>query len=229
MEQVTDVLANYATKEVLTVFAALGVAWVGWKAAAKTYGVASAFAQKASFMGITAGVLFLAGTGITGLGIGELVSRVDIEDTGSFKNDQLLKIVNDDNVSLEVAREILTYAQNRDSQLPDSDQKLVDLVESNPESLTAFIELLKAREERIGKQVKAEDFVTLTSYDSPSDLKEFDLVEANEVTVQDSSTLMNVPLAWLCIMLGIGGAITGVTCFANSPVQKSNNSYNTHM
>ena len=237
MEQFTEMLATYATKEVLTVLAALGVAWAGWKAASKTWGIASGFAQKASFMGITAGVLLLAGLGVTGLGVGELSSRgsndnevtraAQIEEASrpGFKNDQLLKLLTaDNNVSTELTRQILDYARNRDGVLPD--QKLLELAEKNPEALTALIELMKAREERVSRQYEyarsqnhqASESVRLTSYDgegtsAASIENQFNLVEADQATIKNADSLMSRPMAWLCILLGIGASGSGVTCF----------------
>lgn len=246
MEQFTEMLTQYATKEVLTVIAALGVAWGGWKAASKTMGLVSTFAQKASFMGITAGVLLLVGLGVTGLGVGELASRgsgpaadeitqaalIEEASKPGFKNDQLLTLLtSDNNVSTELTREILDYARNRDGQLPD--QKLLELTENNPEAITALIELMKAREDRIAKQyeyartqhadsVKSMTanldepvyFVPYDEYTKTSDNKsEFNLVEADETTIGNADSLMSVPMAWLSILLGLGGTISGVTCF----------------
>ena len=238
MEQFTEMLAQYATKEVLTVLAALGVAWAGWKAASKTWGVASSFAQKASFMGITAGVLLLTGLGVTGLGVGELASRGDAETDNEitraaqieeasrpgFKNDQLIALLTaDNNVSTELTRQILDYARNRDGVLPD--QKLLELAEKNPEALTALIELMKAREERVARQYEyartqhqQDGQVRLTSYDGigtdASQIEsEFNLVEADETTIKNADSLMTVPMAWLCILLGVGASGSGVTCF----------------
>lgn len=233
MEPITELLANYATKEVLTVITALGVAWVGWKAAAKSWGIASSFAQKASFMGITSAILMLTGLGVTGLGIGELSSRVDsdpvshataIEEASKpgFKNDQLIDLLTSKNtVSTELTREVLNYARNRDGQLPD--HKLLELAEKNPQALTALIELMKAREERaiqqyefVNRTYKTRDTqnVSLTTYETDSANTEFNLVEADESVITNADSLMSVPMAWFCILLGIGGATSGVTCFA---------------
>ena len=75
MENVGELMQQYATKEVLTVVAAIATAWIGWRAAVKSVGMVKGFANKASFAGLTSAFLLIAGFAALGLGIGELASR----------------------------------------------------------------------------------------------------------------------------------------------------------
>lgn len=240
---ISELMATYATKEVMTVMAAIGVAVAGWKAASKTWGVVSSFAQKASFMGFVSGMLLLSGLGVTGLGIGELESRSDTPTAENspleaaaleeairpgIKNDELVQLLTGENhVSVELTKEVLDYARNRDGFLPD--EKLLELAQESPEALTALIDLMKIREERIAKQIdssrenavavsaaetSSDPFapVSLTSYDS-SQAEAYELVEADEAVIKNADSMMSKPMAWLCIMLGIGASGSGITCF----------------
>jgi hypothetical protein len=71
MDEIIRTLPNYLTKETITVVGAIATAWIGWKVAAKSFGIISSFATKFSFFGITAAVMFICGLGATGFGIAE--------------------------------------------------------------------------------------------------------------------------------------------------------------
>lgn len=159
-QEVVSTLAKFATPEVLTVLGALFTAWVGWKAASKTYGLATAFAQKCSFLGLTAAILFVAGLGSVGVGTGECVARISDSpskerDVG-IADDKLIQMAEKCN-DKEMAKVILAYAQLRDAKNKGKGQgadaeRLAGLVErttpENKEAVVALIKYMQAREER---------------------------------------------------------------------------------
>ena len=154
-------LAKYATPEVLTVVGALFTAWIGWKAASKGMGLVGGFIQKCSFLGLTAAVLFVAGLGSTGVGMGEVVARI----SDSPKSDRDVGITDENLIKMaekchdkEVAKVYLAYAQQRDaknkgksSNAADT-ERLAQLIEKttheNKDAVVALIKLMQAREER---------------------------------------------------------------------------------
>ena len=117
MENIGELMQQYATKEVLTVVAAIATAWVGWRAAVKSVGVAKGFAGKASFAGMTSAFMLIAGFCALGLGIGELASRSGGEEVveaveTQLTNEQLVVLATSERTNdLE---EILRYAETRD-------------------------------------------------------------------------------------------------------------------
>lgn len=128
MDQIGEVLGQYATKEVLTVMGALVTAWLGWKAAKGTYGMVASIAKKASFMGLASAAMLTVGLGVAGLGIGELNSRPQVKEETNvvgLTNDDLLEIVDNEKASPELVKAILEYAKARDK----SDSKPATKVE----------------------------------------------------------------------------------------------------
>ena len=184
MENIGELMQTYATKEVLTVVAALATAWMGWKAATKTVGMAKGFATKASFAGLTSALLLLAGFGGLGMGIGELASRgggekeevqakpVEIQLT----NKQLVKLATSANANdLE---EILKYATARDKAARESTPPSQDAVAYTP---VAFAN------ERPYEEL-------------PFEVKEQDVATNDE-------SIMTTPMAWTTIGLGLASLI----------------------
>lgn len=233
IQQWTDTVGQLATKEVITVLAALAVAWTGWKTASKGWGVASNFAQKASFMGLTATLLILGGLGATGFGVGELTTRMGNDQeikspeeiaamqeasTPGLKNKELIELLKSDStVSTELTKEVLAYARSRDGQVPDTE--LLKLAEKNPEHLPVVIDLLKAREVRLAKQVETnrdnlqtKKGVVLTSLDQKpeGEQTEVQLVEAEK---PKKESLVTPQVAWMNILFGIGSVISGFVVF----------------
>lgn len=168
-------IAKYATPEVLTVVGALFTAWIGWKAASKSMGLVGGFIQKCSFLGLTAAVLFVAGLGSTGVGMGEVVARISDSpskerDVG-ITDDNLIKMAEKCN-DKELAKVYLAYAQQRDAKnkgrtsTAADTERLAQLVEKatpeNREAVVALIKLMQAREERENGQKTA----TTTSTDA---------------------------------------------------------------
>lgn len=106
-----DWLANYATKEVFTVFGTLLIAWLGWKASAKTIGLVGSIAKKASFTGLATAFLVTCGLGAAGYGVGELKTQASDQNDHRFTNEQLLKL---SERGAEIGQ-ILEYSQSQNT------------------------------------------------------------------------------------------------------------------
>lgn len=120
MDQIGQFLSQYATKEVITVAAAVLAAYCGWKAAKGAYGVVAGFAKKASFMGLTSAVMLAAGMGAVGLSFGEFSSRPASKSDKPIRigisDGVLSEIVRDEDAKPEAIMAIMKYAEHRDQQ-----------------------------------------------------------------------------------------------------------------
>lgn len=191
MENIGELMQQYATKEVLTVVAAIATAWVGWRAAVKSVGVAKGFADKASFAGMTSAFLLIAGFAALGLGIGELASRsgdgggegvVEAVET-QLTNEQLVVLATSERTNdLE---EILRYAETRDKAARErqilQDQKPV-----------AAVFAVSDKPAAIPSNQPYEEL--------PFEVEEVAIIENEE-------SIMTTPTAWMTIGLGLASLI----------------------
>jgi hypothetical protein len=233
VNEILQQLSKYATPEVITVFGALLVAGLGWKAAQKSAGLLGSVAQKAGFLGVTAAILFMTGVGSTGLGVGELVCRVtnspsNPKDKGI--NDEKLLQLAEKCHDKDMAKLLMDYARVRDGDTGNEDVRvLTSLIErqmtncstekdreANAKSLNTFIEYLSARERNKNGTATAvlnkESLVSLTTTvpgEPTIQPKEHPSLFA-KLTNNDS--LLSIPWAVGLIGLGIGGIFCGVVC-----------------
>jgi hypothetical protein len=207
MNQIGEVLRQYATTEVLTVLGTLVMAAVGWKVAKGTLGLMAGIAKKASFMGLASAALLTAGLSMTGFGIGELNSRPSIQEettnvTGLSNND-LLKIVNNEKAHPELVKVILDYAQARDKS-PANEKHGIERASSKKNQKVAFtIEGNKLI------PVSLEEPVLSKPYD------EITVDPVKEAAHKAEESVVSLPFAWSSIGLGLALAISGVAAFAN--------------
>jgi len=196
MNQIGEILSQYATKEVLTVIGALVTAWIGWKTAKGTYSMVAGVAKRASFLGLASAVLLAAGLGTTGLGIGELNSRPTTEaeaETIGMSNYDLLRIIKSNKVSPEIVKEVLRYAEIRDV----SEKEL-----SKINSDTVF------RLEE-GKLIP----VSLDNSVLPVPYEEITIDPVKESSINAEESIVSIPVAWGMIGLGFASTICGLSVF----------------
>lgn len=230
--QILSTVGKYATPEVITVFGALLTAWVGWKVAAKSIGLIGAFAQKASFVGLTAAVLFVAGLGGAGVGTGELVARITnspskAEKTG-LSDEKLLQLAKDCH-NTDTAKLITDYARARDGQGNEDVQILAKLVEKqmtdrsnfdkdgNNTALVAFLEYLKAKEVNKSAKTKLDNTlvqtVSLTTTDGTVPVSLDNPPSLAEPQAKNKDSLLSIPVSLGLIGCGIASCICGICCW----------------
>lgn len=144
------------TPELVTVVGALVTAWIGWKAAAKSFGLVSGLLQKTSFLGIVSIVLFIGGLGTTGVGIGEIASISNSSEKAVKKgipDSTLYHMIQ--NCSNEKSIKLaIEYAKVRDGDMTESDRAVVEIIKEMKEKgkdvdnkvMIAFIEYLKTKD-----------------------------------------------------------------------------------
>lgn len=214
-------IGRYATPEVITVVGALFTAWIGWKIAAKSFGLISALAQKASFIGLVTAILCVSGFSSIGLGVGELAHWIyQKEPIEKMDNGHLVEIAARGGNS-ELAETILAYAQQRD--LPADDNEFLALYElarkTSKEELTTedreaktkvllgLIELAKAKQGQSNDQL-----VSLSNY-TPTKNVSYDFKTEPVVTPPTLSMLpISAPIAVTLIGFGIGLLCCSVAC-----------------
>lgn len=200
MDNIAQLMSDYATKETMTVVAALATAWIGWKAAAKAVGMAQGFATKASFAGLTSAILVIAGFGGLGIGIGELATRTGGEeeqinrpDETQLTNDQLIALATNKNTSKESLEEILQYTTARDMAARASAAHLTD-----EEGRTWILE-------------KQAAYMPVAS-SQPYEELPFEVFEQEESAINEES-IMSLPQAWSSIGFGLACLISGFSVF----------------
>lgn len=227
--------SQYATPEVLTVFGALFAVFIGYKVTAKTVGLVAGIAKNFSFLGLTAAVLFMAGLGSTGIGVGELVGRYNDSPSNT---DQRVGVSDADLVKLagttqdkDITKTILDYANTRDGKNKRNGhdiERLAALIEKttpdNKEAVVALINYMKAKEER--KSLDAATTVASTTLltSTLSDSKDRDQ-PGIAPTGGGRNSAISLQTAFMLILAGFGGVATGITAYRwrkNNPQVASN-------
>jgi hypothetical protein len=203
MNQIGELLSQYATKEVLTVIGAVFTAWMGWKTAKGSYGVATKLAKRASFLGLTAAGLLAMGLGTVGLGIGEIKSRPT--DVSGFSNRDLVKILESGKASESLVKEVLTYVQARDRN--NNNEKPTDINQLNSRSAYQLEDgkLIPVSLEN-GKLVPVDSLLKV-----PYEEITIDPVKENSVKSEES--IVSIPTAWGLIGLGFASSLAGLSVF----------------
>jgi len=211
MENIGEFMQGYATKEVFTVISAIAVAWVGWKAATKTVGMAKGFAQKASFAGLTSAFLLLAGFGGLGAGIGELASRTTDAETGvefQLTNQQLIDLATNENANKSHAtEEVLKYATTRDK--------------ANRESI-APVAMTDSQGRTWVVQEEKEAEAIQVAYDQPQKPRPYEElpfeVEEQQAAIKNDESIMTTPMAWTTIGIGLASLIGSFSVFSTRKI-----------
>lgn len=207
MNELANNLSQYATSEVVTVLAALATAWIGWKAASKSVGVAKSIAKKATFMGLASTIMLVSGLGVGGLGIGEIMSRQD-SPNGGISNIQLQELVSNESVSGKELKSIIEYVNHRDKQNSLSNQQIMDLAKStDSQQLTAILAYISDRDKVNDKQ----EYIPVSFSDEVKDKVE---IAPTSDEIKNSESIMTLPYAWMTALAGIGLTLGGVTCFS---------------
>ena len=202
MENVGELMQQYATKEVLTVVAAIATAWIGWRAAVKSVGMVKGFANKASFAGLTSAFLLIAGFAALGLGIGELASRssggeevIEAVET-QLTNEQLVVLATSEKAN--DIEEILKYAETRDKAARE--YQALQIQKPAPAAIFAVSD----------KPVPSDQ-----PYEElPFEVKEVAIIENEE-------SIMTTPTAWMTIGLGLASLIGSFGVFTTRKVYTS--------
>lgn len=205
-------------------------------------GLVGGLIQKCSFLGLTAAVLFVAGLGSTGVGMGEVVARISdspkSERDVGITDENLIKMAEKCN-DKEVAKVYLAYAQQRDaknkgkvSSAADT-ERLAQIVEKatpeNKDAVVALIKLIQAREEReSGKAISttltpteaALVSTTFISNETPApETKKFNfnpLTRTDPVTGERNS-IFSLQTALGMIFCGLASAVCGVVLYRRKP------------
>lgn len=218
MEQVFEFASQYVTKEVISVLALLVTAWMGWKAASKSFSFVAGVARKASYTGIAATGLLAAGLGATGLGIGELWSRPSLDSTNAvgIDDDKLLKVATDPNTDEAIVKEVLTYASKRDERTSQKMQDKSDL---------AFV--LKINDDGTLRAEKTSvvnaglEIPIAPPTPAPLTEDEIQVEPVVEAALTAEESLVTIPIAWMLIGLGLAGSIAGTTVFVTRNDRKN--------
>jgi hypothetical protein len=231
-----NVIGKYATPEVLTVMTGVAAAWIGWKVAAKSFGLLGAIAQRASFLGLTAAVLFITGLGTTGVGTGEVVARVSngggdtpkVEKVG-MSDENLAKLI-DKCHDKEMVKLVLDYSRTRDGiSSGEETQILAKLVEkqmadrSNFDkdgtntALVAFVEYLRAKEQNKTGVAPAPAKTVKVSTATAGTGELIDeakaLIGDQPVVAENPNSRMSLPTSLGMIGIGIAASIAGIVAW----------------
>lgn len=211
MEDIFLTLSKFCTKETVTVVAALATAWLGFKAAAKGYGIVSNLATRVSFIGLTATVMFIMGLCGAGVGVGELAGRWNSTpqktDVEGLSDEQLITLAGKvDNASL--AETILQYAKVRDSGGEIKAQTVANMVaQTNAENKEAVLEFLKLLNNTERKPISArETGIHFTSAEKPKEI---------EIAPSTYKPLMSLPTVFGLLFAGVGMAITSMFVYGS--------------
>lgn len=209
MENIGEFMQGYATKEVFTVISAIAVAWVGWKAATKTVGMAKGFAQKASFAGLTSAFLLLAGFGGLGAGIGELASRTTEPETGielQLSNQQLMELARRNEKG--ATEEVLKYATTRDKAARETWTPNPTMVDSQGRTWVV-------QEEKEAEAIQV-------AYDQPQEPRPYEElpfeVEEQQAAIKNDESIMTTPMAWTTIGFGLAALIGSFSVFSTRKI-----------
>jgi hypothetical protein len=217
MENIGEFMQQYATKEVFTVVAALATAWVGWKAATKTVGMAKGFAQKASFAGLTSAFLLFAGFGGIGVGIGELASRSgEVDDPNKpaetqLTNEELVNLATNSSTDGDRLEEILKYTTARDAAARTASTQPL------PTKFTdAAGRVWKTSDDQLGT---AEVASYIPTGGRPYEELPFEVAEQEEQSaIKNDESVMTTPMAWSSIGLGLAALIGSFGVFTTRRV-----------
>ena len=203
MQQFGEMIQPYLTTEVVTVLVAMGVAWLGYKAACKVGSVAKDFTSKASFTGLTAAALTIMGLGGIGAGTGELMSRsgndepIISQPETQLTNTELVGLATNCSVDDDNLKQILEYAQRRDTQARIQPalipvrygQGRIVLIEA-PQSASEEARVIFASDNQ-----------------RPQDLP-FEITSLDEMAaIRNDESMMTFPMAWTAIGLGIAALV----------------------
>ena len=210
MDEIIRTLPNYLTKETITVVGAIATAWIGWKVAAKSFGIVSGLATKFSFFGLTAATMFICGLGATGFGFAE----VSLNNENSpqvvkkgFSNDELRKLTCGEDP--ELMKVVLEYVKFRDSEEVGGikTEAILDLIATmNAENKEAILTFLKATNE--ASDYTPVDYNTTHKYEMNP--PEADVVKANKPSISYSTSMMS-------IFAGIAVTVTSIILFIVNP------------
>jgi hypothetical protein len=200
-------------------------AYVGWKACSKTIGFASAFAQKASFLGLTAGVLMVSGLGSFGFGTGELVNRVSSTPSKPSKqgltDENLLKLAEKCH-DQDTAKVLLEYARTRDGDIDQGERVLAELVKNaqgkdgagdrDNKALITYMEYLKTREVNKPRDKKNDINLVMNGNGPVGENLDIESI-VNGSTKSDKDSLMPIPVSLGLMGLGVALALCGGMCW----------------
>jgi hypothetical protein len=226
---ISNAINSIVNPSTVNVALAIGAAFIGWKLCAKTMGFVSAFAQRASFLGLTAGVLIVSGLGSFGVGTGELVSRVSSTTSKPSKqgltDENILKLVEKCH-DRDMAEVVIEYARSRDGDRDEGERALATLVKNaqgkdgtgdkDHKALVSYIEYLKARENNKPHDIKIKknDTNLVMNVSGPvGDNFDNETLNAAPNTKQDKDSLMPIPLSLGLMGLGVALAVCGGLCY----------------
>lgn len=226
MEDILFSLPKYLTKETITVVGFIATAWIGWKVAAKTFGLISAAAVKFSFVGLTAAVMFMTGIGGLGWSIGDLASRLEpsTENKIGLDNSDLKSLAEHD---ANTVQGILDYAKVRDSSTTEiKAQTLADMVtmanDQNREAIVEYLKLLQKRETDKSTLANYEGHtpVTLAHYSAmqmkPSN-ESLQLLKSDNTSLKPEKKYTPIQATWTAFFGGIGAMILSMVVWNNRP------------
>jgi hypothetical protein len=185
MDEIIRTLPNYLTKETITVVGAIATAWIGWKVAAKSFGIVSSLATKFSFFGITAAIMFICGIGATGFGIAEVgLNSEEPPAQKGVSNEELRRLACGEDP--ELVKAVLNYVKYRDSN-EGSDSRIQSIMHrvSNLEEGEKY-QLLKFLQKENESEYIPADYNTTYEMNPP----EPDLVKANQPSIGYSSSMV---------------------------------------
>lgn len=224
--QASSAIAKFCTAEVFQLIGICIAAIVGWRVTNKVKtGFASA-SERLGYSTLVATLMIIAGVGSTGLGFGELVCRYTNSPSSphvkGINNKELIVIADKCKDNPELVRTMLDYANVRDGIPPATDvAMLAKIVEKNPDnkSLVAFLGYMRAREQGIACKKEFREAVAANFGDEPlpaflSNDAEFTSKITN-TSVQNSDTLVTMPVAWTMICAGLATMFCGITCWKN--------------
>lgn len=224
--QFLTAVGRYATPEVMTVLGALFTAWVGWKVAAKSFGLISGMAQKVSFIGLVAAVLCISGLGSVGLGIGEVAYRWFKTDPSvgvGVSNEQLVQLA-EKGSNTSSTEAVLAYAQQRDLPLNnDKFQAIYQLAQKHAMStvslpnreeqtkvLLALVDLAKQEQQKPYDQ-NPNGQIQLASLEN-NILKIAPKEAAALQATKPKESLMSLPMALALVGAGVGLICCSIAC-----------------
>jgi hypothetical protein len=232
-QEIMSTMAKFATPEVGAVFGALAAAWIGWKLTAKGIGLVGLLAQRASFLGMAAAVLFVSGVGTAGLGTGEIASRItnrsSTPDPVGMSDDTLVKL-SEKCHDKELAKLITEYARDRDGAKNEDTRILAALVEKaqgrtgdgdkDSKALIAYMEYMKAKEQVKLHKAEVNTALVLSTTGIVANNPE---VAAAKEEVKNKDSLMSMPTSFTLMGIGLALSICGIACWN---MKKSTPSYN---
>jgi len=219
-----EMLQKLGTPETFTAIGVLAAGWAGWKVAGKTLGVIGGFASKASFAGLAATILALAGMGTAGFGVGEIATRRDDPTPKviipGVQNDELENFAKTFNghSNPELAKLFMDYTRERDGFAQRmSDELIQDILtktnEHNQQASVELIKLFRAREERRLLDGNSQEPRTASNAPVPMYLTsvkaEESYLDDPQPTLEKDESSVSLPVAYSMLFGGIASAIGG--------------------